>query len=161
MAQDLLFLEFQNEHLTMFDPCPKEFADFFSEFLERVFIVPFFFKFSKMLYKQNFQLFHNFLILYSKFSGKNADHFGVKINFLRQILFEILEIKWFFRGDLEKINIPENSTIFSINPKLFAVESWFFYQNDQHFFRIFWSNTHFNPSSTTKTYMSSCKVRLR
>ena len=32
------------------------------------------------------------------------------------------------------LNIPENSTIFSINPKLFAVESWFFYQNDQHFF---------------------------
>ena len=44
MAQDLLFLEFQNEHLSIFDPCPKEFADFFSEFFDHVFIVPFFFK---------------------------------------------------------------------------------------------------------------------
>ena len=119
-------------------PClthvPRSLLIFFRNFWNAFSSSHFFFKFSKMLYKQNFQLFHNFLILYSKFAGKNADHFGVKINFLRQILFEILEIKWFFRGDLEKINIPENSTIFSINPKLFAVESWFFYQNDQHFF---------------------------
>ena len=48
-AQDLLFLEFQNEHLSMFDPCPKEFADFLSEFFDHVLIVPFFFSiFAKM-----------------------------------------------------------------------------------------------------------------
>ena len=38
VLQDLLFLEFQVNHFTMFDPCPKELADFFSEFFDRVLI---------------------------------------------------------------------------------------------------------------------------